>query len=62
MEVGDYGYVTRNAMFRRQGNLFKEEHAQGLAKETGSRMGVETIMAEGTKSFDVDENVAMYVL
>jgi hypothetical protein len=63
MEVGDYGYVTKDtAMFRKQGNLFKEDLAQGLAKETGSRMGFVVIMAEGTNSFDADGNVGAYVL
>jgi hypothetical protein len=63
IEVGDYGFVTKDtAMFRKQGNIFKEQLAEGLMKETGSRMGHVVMMAEGTESVDVDGNVGAYAL
>ena len=61
MEVGDYGFVTRDAMFRKQGNLFKENLAQGLVEETGARMDIVVMMAKGTNSLDASGNVGAYV-
>jgi len=62
IEVGDYGYVGKDSgRFMKEGNIFMEGLVEGSEKLTGARMGQEVLMAEGTKSLEVDPNIGVNI-